>query len=189
MIKKSIILALYRILANGGKLIAWNFPPRNYKKAFIALKSFLKENNVPIDKTASDWPHFSVAYIPPPNEEQVKKIKLDSPSFSSRIRTKHLSIFEGRKTPYTYIVWELEVSNAKKFKEYVEFIDELMGTKNADSGHTPHVSLAVCDKKYTEQLKEMEPALNDLIKPFSVVYLPEHLQFWGDFRIEDIENL
>lgn len=148
--KNAIISALYKIIAQETRLVAWDFPPRTYKKAFIELKNHLKKHNIPISEPKADWPHFSVVEIPKPNSDQEEKIKLVSPVFPSKVKTIKLDIFKGWTTPYTYIVWKLDVYDFNKFKKYIEVIKDIMGmeTEKESREKIPHVSIAICDPKY-----------------------------------------
>ena len=198
MINKTLIRVLYKIVSekSNEKLIAWDFPPDTFKKAYFALKKYLGDKGIPImqpqglEGKFADWPHFSVAFIPlDTSDEKINKIKLAGPLFTSSLKTKDVRIFEGRIAPQTFIVWALAFSNPEKYKKFVDFIQEITDKPKNDKEYTPHVSLAVCDAKYTQQLKELAPELEKLLKRFSNTYMPTQLQVWEDFRIIDIESL
>lgn len=184
----SIITALYKIIANVKEVIAWDFPPRQYKKATESLLSELEKNGIPGEQTVADWPHFTLAYVPPMNKEQQQKIKLLAPLYSTRVKTKGLTLLVGEKFPKVYIGWDLEFDDVKKVKALIEDINEITDTTQKFS-FKPHVSLVMVDKKYHSDILEIWDKLEDSVKRHKTAYKPEQLQLWSNMSIYDIEDM
>jgi hypothetical protein len=185
----SAALPVLKILGTEAKhVVAWDFPARNYKKAFFTIRDFLAKHNIQIKPTIADWPHFSIAYIPPPDKEQQEKIKLAGPLFSTRIRTDELVILKGDSTPYIYLCWHLAVESETKVKKLIDFLNELTDTTQKFE-FNPHVSIAVSDPKNYDTIEKLLPQLEEIIKPYHTSYLPEQLHLWDKMTIYDIESM
>ena len=201
MIKKNLILStLYqmanpdkpffikRILAGASHLVAWDFPPRNYKKAFQTIKKILAKHGVEVKESEADWPHVSIAYIPAPSEEQKEKIKLAGPLYSSRIRTEQLILLGGSEnSSFVYIAWFLK-TDENKVKKFIDFISELTDTPPKFK-FKPHISIAVGDIKDQKVIEDLLPELDNAIKPYYTSYVPEQTQFWDKMKIYDIDSM
>lgn len=198
MKKKILITALYKIYCAKSDLmlIAWDFPPQNFKKAYFALKKYLESKGIPVSQPEglqgefADWPHFSVAFIPnDTDKDKIEKIKLAGPLYAASLSTTEVKIFKGMDQ--TYIVWKLKPSRPSALQKFRDFIFDLAGAPKTPSKYpySPHASLAACEHKYTEALMELEPELQKLLKPYATTYTPEQLQIWENFRIIDIESL
>jgi len=186
--KKDFLKDFIRIVASSSQLVAWDFPPRNYKKAYLSIKEFLHKKGIEVKPTVADWPHFSIAYIPPPDADQKHKIKLAGPLCSTKVKTDDIIVLKGSSTPYAYICWHLKVENESKVLKFIKFIDELMDTTQKFS-FKPHVSLAIVDADKYDELEKLLPDLQKIVKPFSVSYSPEQIQIWDKMTIYEIDTM
>jgi 2'-5' RNA ligase len=187
----SVISALCRVLAAGSEIVAWDYPPRPYKKAVEAILAKLKEYGIEGSPTAAEWPHFTVEFVPPLDRDDKEKIKMMAPALSTRLRTGDMKILEGKRFPVDFIVWELEPADREKLIRLRQEIREMTGSKPlfSDEDWTPHVSLVTVPQEYREKLNEIKPELYDAAKKFKTSYEPEQLQLWGDMNIYDIEEM
>jgi hypothetical protein len=201
MLNKRLMLALYKIISavSNKKLVAWDFPPTILKKVFFALKKFLAEKNIPITQPEglkgeyADWPHFSIAFIPKnASKEDLNKIKLAGPIYAITLKTGKVKIVPGGVDPSVcFIIWELHPSDPLKIKKFKTFIYELINAEMPKQDYAPHVSIAVADVKYLDQLQDMADDINNFFKQnrFATSYVPEQLHIWENFKIVDIESL
>lgn len=184
--KNKLILALHKVIANDGGIVAWDFPPRSYKKAVETIFKIFKKYGMKCEYTEADWPHFTLSYIQTLTNEQREKIKLVAPIFLSEAVTDKLILLSGINPPKDYLAWHLSL-DGNKVKKLINWIDEETGGKQKHE-FNPHVSLVMFDKKYRDTVEKIAPEIYNAIKSYKVKYTPDQLQFWKEKRIYEIED-
>ena len=162
-------------------LVSYAFPERQYKEITKEIKEILKSNN--IQGLPVEWPHISIAVIdeklPKEDIEEIKLKLKKKPTY----RIKDLEIFEGARTPFSYLVLELDVPQEHMIAyRWLSSLYDVYKYKEVK----PHVSLIKVDKKDSEKLKELKPQIEERVQKHLYPFEPSNVMIWSDFNVTDV---
>lgn len=184
-----LIRVLTKIIANSSpfSLVAFDFPPRLFKKAYQDLKGFLVEKGLSPKETLSDWPHISLGLVKGVSEEEKQKIKLGLPAFDAQVKIAGLKLLPGRED-VDYVAMELDFPD---HQEIYQFLVDIAGEKvqKKMEGYIPHMSILTVPKDEAEETKALLPAMEKVIRKYGVGFKPDQIQIWDkDFKISELED-
>lgn len=182
-----VLAHLIKAAESDFSLVAFDFPPRLFKKAYQDLKGFLADKGYTPEETLSDWPHISLGLIKGVSEDEKEKMKLGLPAFETKVNISGLKLLPGRED-LDYLALELDFP---KHQEIHNFLTDIAGDKvqKKMDGYIPHVSILTVPKSEAKEVTALLPEMKKLIRKYGVGFKPDQIQIWDkDFKVSEIED-